>query len=46
VKADVAEGQSVEEMAGWLHLQHRDGQKLAYIYFEEEPGATSGGQTA
>jgi hypothetical protein len=29
-----------------FHLRDRDGQKLAYVYFEEEPGATLGGQAA
>jgi hypothetical protein len=30
---------SVEENGSRLHLRDRDGQKLAYAYFEEEPGA-------
>jgi hypothetical protein len=37
---------SVEEMAASLHLQDGDGQKLAYVYFEEEPGAAISGQAA
>ena len=33
-------------MAARLHLRDRDGQKLAYVYFEEEPGAAISGQAA
>ena len=29
---------SVKEMAAWFHLRDSGGQKLAYVYFEEEPG--------
>ena len=48
VKADVAEGQ--EHQAATLvrrrnssrpYLRDRDGQTLAYVYFEEEPGRRS-----
>ena len=48
VKVDVAEGQ--ERQAGTLvrrkngsrlHLRDRAGQKLAYVYFEDEPGRRS-----
>jgi hypothetical protein len=52
VKADVAEGQehqaatwSVGKMAAGFIYGDRDGQKLAYVYFEEEPGAAFGGET-
>ena len=45
VKADVAEGQEHQAASlvrrrnsSRLHLRDRDGQKLAYVYFEEEPG--------
>ena len=48
VKADVAEGQEhqaaslVRRRTGsGLHLRDRDGQKLAYVYFEDEPGRRS-----
>jgi hypothetical protein len=48
VKADVAEGQEHQaaslvrrQNGSRLHLWDRDGQKLAYVYFEEEPGRQS-----
>jgi hypothetical protein len=48
VKADVAEGQEHQAASlvrrrngSRLHLRDRDGQKLAYVYFEDEPGRRS-----
>jgi hypothetical protein len=45
VKADVAEGQEHQAATlirrrngSRLHLWDRDGQKLAYVYFEDERG--------
>ena len=45
VKADVAEGQEHQaatlvrrKNGGRLHLRDSAGQKLAYVYFEDEPG--------
>jgi hypothetical protein len=48
VKADVAEGQERQAATlvrrrngSRLHLRDRDGQKFAYVYFEDEPGRRS-----
>jgi hypothetical protein len=48
VKADVAEGQERQAATlvrlrngSGLHLRDRDEQKLAYLYFDEEPGRRS-----
>ena len=48
VKADLAEGQEHQAATlvrrrngSGLHLRDRDGQALAYVYFEEEPGRRS-----
>jgi hypothetical protein len=48
VKADVAEDQEHQAASlvrrrngSRLHLQDRAGQKLAYVYFEDEPGRRS-----
>jgi hypothetical protein len=45
VKADVAEGQEHQAATlvrrrngSRLHLRDRDGQKFAYVYFEDKPG--------
>jgi hypothetical protein len=37
---------SVEELDTWFVVRDANGQKLAYIYFEEEPRATISGQAA
>jgi hypothetical protein len=36
----------VEEQAACFVVRDHNGQQLAYVYFEEEPGATLGGQAA
>ena len=46
VKADVAEGQehqaaTLVRRRNGIHLRDRDGQNLAYVYFEDEPGRRS-----
>jgi len=35
---------SVEEQEACFVVRDRDGQKLAYVYFEEEPGRRIGGK--
>jgi hypothetical protein len=37
---------SVEETAACFIVRDANGQALAHVYYEEEPGATIGGQTA
>jgi hypothetical protein len=37
---------SVEELDACIIVRDQNGQQLAYVYFEDEPGAAVGGEVA
>jgi hypothetical protein len=37
---------SVEELDACIIVRDQNGQQLAYVYFEDEPGAAVGGEIA